>query len=54
MTGRLASATGIPRQRWQAAAEARDAATPAAMQATMRAESFPTTFSSYSPMSLWT
>ena len=54
MIGRAASATGIPKARRHAAAEATDAAAPAAMQASMRAESFPATFSSYSPMSLWT
>lgn len=52
MIGRLASATGTPSPKWHIAADATDAAMPAAMQASMRAESFPTIFSSYSPMSL--
>ena len=54
MPGSVAAATGTPRARLNRAAAATDDARPPAVHASVRAESFPTTFSVYSPMSLWT
>ena len=54
MTGSVASATSTPSPRWTAAAAPTEAASPPAVHASVRAESLPTTFSVYSPMSLWT
>ena len=54
MTGRLASAASMPSRSWQAAAAATDVASPPATHSSVRRLSLPTTFSWYSPMSLWT
>ena len=54
MTGRVAASTGTPRPTFATAAMATAAPSPPAVQASVRAESLPTTFSVYSPMSLCT
>ena len=54
MTGSVAASTGTPSARLSSAAHATDDASPPAVHASVLAESFPTTFSVYSPMSLWT
>ena len=54
MTGSVAASTGTPKTRFARAAAATDEASPPAVQASVRAESLPTTFSVYSPMSLCT
>lgn len=52
-TGRAASDTSIPSQKLQIAAAAIADANPPATQTSVLKESFPTIFSSYSPMSFW-
>ena len=54
MTGSVTASTGTPRPTFAAAATATAVTSPPAVQASVRAESFPTTFSVYSPMSLCT
>ena len=54
MTGSVAASTGTPSARLSAAAVATEDASPPAVHASVLAESLPTTFSVYSPMSLWT
>ena len=54
MTGKAASRTSMPRANWQSAAAPTAEASPPARHASVRAESLPTIFSVYSPMSFWT
>ena len=54
MTGRAALRTSIPRANWQMAAVPTAEARPPARHTSVRAESLPTIFSVYSPMSFWT
>ena len=54
MTGKAASRTSMPRANWQSAAAPMAEASPPARHASVRAESLPTIFSVYSPMSFWT
>jgi hypothetical protein len=54
MTGRLASAGSTPSSTWHAAAVPTEVARPPATQPSVLRLSLPTTFSVYSPMSLWT
>lgn len=51
MTGNAASATSMPTQKWHIAATRIADPKPPATHASVRNESFPTIFSSYSPMS---
>ena len=51
MTGNAASATSMPIQKWHIAATRIADPKPPATQTSVRNDSFPTIFSSYSPMS---